>query len=181
MKFSYGSSDGLLWPILEQVYNTVLDYETTEYAVQQRKDLLEKHHIGICDIVASAKRDKVDASDLGMTDVKLRDVVGYLKKFPTIKTLLFTGGNSVNGPEYFFRKHLATYGLKLAVIESEVPRIHQFKMPETRRMITTISLTSPSGSANRAIGSIQKYKDLKQQNPKFNTIDFRVLQYKKFF
>ena len=28
---------------------------------------------------------------------------------------------------------------------------------------------------------IQLYKDLKKQNPKFNTIDFRVLQYRKFF
>ena len=27
----------------------------------------------------------------------------------------------------------------------------------------------------------EQIKDLKKQNPKFNTIDFRVLQYRKFF
>ncbi|WP_283642483.1 uracil-DNA glycosylase family protein [Croceibacter atlanticus] len=179
--FSYGSIDGLLWPVLEQVFQVSLDYETTDVAISQRKALLKKHHIGICDIVDSAFRDKVDASDAGMRDIKLRDLIGYLEKHKTIHTLLFTGGNSKNGPEYFFRKHLKEYQLKLEVVNNDVPRIHQFTMPSSNRMITTVSLTSPSGSANRAVGSIQLYKDLKKQNPKFNTIDFRVLQYRKFF
>ena len=65
---------------------------------------LKKHHIGICDIVDSAFRDKVDASDAGMRDIKLRDLIAYLEKHKSIHTLLFTGGNSKNGPEYFFRK-----------------------------------------------------------------------------
>ncbi|WP_327019392.1 uracil-DNA glycosylase family protein [Croceibacter atlanticus] len=179
--FSYGSIDGLLWPVLEQVFQVSLDYETTEVAISQRKALLKKHHIGICDIVDSAYRDKVDASDAGMRDIKLRDLIAYLEKHKTIHTLLFTGGNSKNGPEYFFRKHLKEYQLKLEVVNNDVPRMHQFTMPSSNRIITTVSLTSPSGSANRAVGSIQLYKDLKKQNPKFNTIDFRVLQYRKFF
>jgi G:T/U-mismatch repair DNA glycosylase len=179
--FSYGSIDGLLWPVLEQVFQVSLDYKTTEVAISQRKALLKKHHIGICDIVDSAYRDKVDASDAGMRDIKLRDLIAYLEKHKNIHTLLFTGGNSKNGPEYFFRKHLKEYQLKLEVVNNDVPRIHQFTMPSSNRMITTVSLTSPSGSANRAVGSIQLYKDLKKQNPKFNTIDFRVLQYRKFF
>ncbi|EAP85962.1 hypothetical protein CA2559_08016 [Croceibacter atlanticus HTCC2559] len=179
--FSYGSIDGLLWPVLEQVFQVSLDYETTDVAISQRKALLKKHHIGICDIVDSAYRDKVDASDVGLRDIKLRDLIAYLEKHKTIHTLLFTGGNSKNGPEYFFRKHLKEYQLKLEVVNNDVPRIHQFTMPSSNRMITTVSLTSPSGSANRAVGSIQLYKDLKKQNPKFNTIDFRVLQYRKFF
>ncbi|WP_339660624.1 uracil-DNA glycosylase family protein [Croceibacter atlanticus] len=179
--FSYGSIDGLLWPVLEQVFQVSLDYETTDVAISQRKALLKKHHIGICDIVDSAFRDKVDASDVGLRDIKLRDLIAYLEKHKSIHTLLFTGGNSKNGPEYFFRKHLKEYQLKLEVVNNDVPRIHQFTMPSSNRMITTVSLTSPSGSANRAVGSIQLYKDLKKQNPKFNTIDFRVLQYRKFF
>jgi hypothetical protein len=49
------------------------------------------------------------------------------------------------------------------------------------RLIKTVSLTAPSGAANRAIGSMDSYKMLKNQNPDFNTIDFRVMQYKEFF
>ena len=65
-----------------------------------------QHKIGVCDIVDSCEREKIDASDLGMKNIKLRNVIGYLKQFPTIHTILFTGGNSKNGPEYFFRKHI---------------------------------------------------------------------------
>lgn len=53
-------------------------------------------------------------------------------------------------------------------------------MNETR-IIKVISLTAPTGTANRAVGSNPQYKLLKKQNPNFNTFDFRVLQYKKFF
>jgi hypothetical protein len=65
------------------------------------------------------------------------------------------------------------------VISNEVPRIHQFLLDG--RLINTVSLTAPSGSANRAIGSMDSYKLLKTKNPEFNTIDFRILQYKGYF
>ncbi|MDY8134198.1 uracil-DNA glycosylase family protein [Aquimarina sp. 2201CG5-10] len=177
--FCYGSSNGLLWPVLDQIFELDLKYETTRYAANQRKDFLTQKKIGVCDIVQSCKREKIDASDLGMKDIELRDIIGYLKKYPTIDTLIFTGGNSKNGPEYFFRKHLKEYDLKLELVSNDVPRVHNVQLED--RIVKTVSLTAPSGAANRAIGSMQKYKDLKSKNPKFNTLDFRVLQYKEFF
>ncbi|MBO0342786.1 MAG: uracil-DNA glycosylase family protein [Bacteroidota bacterium] len=187
--FCYGSCNGQLWPILDKIFDLGLKFENTEEAVEQRKRFLVEHKIGVCDIVESAKREKIDASDLGMQQVVLRDLVGYLKKYPNIETLLFTGGNSKNGPEYFFRKQLKEYGLKLKVISDKVPRIHHLELPfdsgmsvrAQSRIIKTVSLTAPSGAANRAVGSLQEYKDLKSQNPEFNTVDFRVMQYREFF
>ncbi len=126
-------------------------------------------------------REKVDASDLGMQDVQLRDVVGVLRKFPKIDTLLFTGGNSKNGPEYLFRRHLKSYNLKLQLLNNEVPRIHQFKLTNSNRIIRTFSLTAPSGAANRAVGSLAAYKEMKRKFPKKNTVDFRIEQYAPFF
>ncbi len=181
VNFCYGSRDGQLWPILNTIFNLDLKYETTEEAIAQRKQFLINRGIGICDIVALAKREKVDASDIGMLDVELRDVIGVLIKYPKIDTLLFTGGNSKNGPEYFFRKHLATYNTKFEVVSNEVPRIHQFIIPNSKRLIKTVSLTAPSGAANRAVGSLQKYKEMKAKNPSMNTIDFRVDQYRPYF
>lgn len=177
--FCYGSGKGQLWIILDKIFTLNLTYKPTKKAIKQRKDFLRQHRIGICDIVESCKRQKIDASDLGMQDIKLRNLVGYLKQYPSINTLLFMGGNSKNGPEYFFRKHLKEYGLQLETISDKTPKIHQFRL--NRRIIKTISLTSPSGSANRAIGSNSEYKLAKQQNPDFTTIDFRILQYKKYF
>ncbi|GAA4277684.1 uracil-DNA glycosylase family protein [Aquimarina mytili] len=187
--FCYGSSNGLLWPVLDRIFRLNLKYETTQEAADQRKEFLTSRGIGVCDIVHSCERDKIDASDLGMQNIKLRDLVGYLREYPKIHTLIFTGGNSKNGPEYFFRKHLKTYNMKLEVVSDDVPRVHQFTMYHPvpvegklkPRTIKTVSLTAPSGSANRAIGSMQLYKDLKNKNPKFNTIDFRVMQYQEFF
>ncbi len=181
VNFCYGSRDGQLWPIMDSIFNLQLSYETTQLAIQQRKNFLKAHRIGICDIVASAIREKVDASDLGMQDVILRDLISVLEKRPKVNTLLFTGGNSKNGPEYFFRRHLKTYQLSLKVVSAEVPRIHTFQLPKSNRLIKTVSLTAPSGAANRAVGSIALYKELKKKDPNFNTIDFRVLQYREFF
>lgn len=176
--FCYGSRDGLLWQVIDRVFDLKLKFETSEEAVRERKDFLANKGIGICDTVESCRREKIDASDLGMQEVELRDLVGILREHEKIDTLLFTGGNSKNGPEFFFRRHLKEYGLSLKVVSNHVPRIHQFVLDG--RSINTVSLTAPSGSANRAIGSMQRYKDLKKQNPEFNTIDFRVLQYRQF-
>ncbi|WP_373516479.1 uracil-DNA glycosylase family protein [Pricia sp.] len=180
--FCYGSCDGQFWPILDRIFDLGLRYETTREAIDQRKHFLFKRRIGICDIVEGAEREKTDASDLGMQNVQLRDLVRILQAYPNIDTLLFTGGNSKNGPEYFFRKHLKDNGLHLEVVSNEVPRIHRFILPSgNNRIIKTISLTAPSGAANRAVGSLASYKKMKDENPEFNTVDFRVLQYAPFF
>ncbi|GGG53981.1 uracil-DNA glycosylase family protein [Bizionia arctica] len=215
--FCYGSSDGQLWKILDQLFQLNLKYEISEEAIIQRKQFLINRNIGICDIVESAEREKIDASDLGMQNIVLRDLIGYLQKHPKVDTLLFTGGNSKNGPEYFFRRHLKEHNMKLELVSNEVPRIHQFELCHSeqnvchserseesqtsnlndkilrflpagwhgalndKRIIKTVSLTAPSGAANRAVGSMPLYKHLKQKNPEFNTLDFRMMQYREFF
>lgn len=182
--FCYGSYYNSLWLFIDRIHNLNLRYDNSEEAIAERKAFLIAHKIGVCDIVNSCEREKIDASDLGMQNIELRDVVGYLKQYPSIETLIFTGGNSKNGPEYFFRKHLKDYNLKLSLVSNEIPRIHQFTLnPETKnqRVIQTVSLTSASGAANRAIGSMPLYRQLKAKDPKFNTFDFRVLQYRAFF
>lgn len=181
VNFCYGSRDGLLWTVLDKLFDLQLEFENTEDAISQREKFLISRNIGICDIVESSTRKKIDASDLGMNEVKLRNLIGILRNHPKIDTLIFTGGNSKNGPEYFFRRHLKEISepIKMKVISNEVPRVHQFVLDG--RLIKTISLTAPSGSANRAIGSMEMYKKLKLENPEFNTIDFRILQYKGYF
>src|SRR5690554_5881284 len=160
--FCYGSRDGQLWPILDKIFGLDLKFETTAEAIFQREHFLIERGIGVCDMVASARREKVDASDIGMLEVELRDLVLILQQHPKIDTLLFTGGNSKNGPEYFFRRKLKEYAISFKLISNKVPRIHEFKMPNSERIIKTVSLTAPSGSANRAVGSLQKYKDMKE-------------------
>ena len=177
--FCYGSYYNSLWLKIDKIHDLNLLFDNSEEAVKQRKDFLIKRKIGVCDIVHSAEREKIDASDLGMKNIKLRDVISYIKKYTCIHTLLFTGGNSKNGPEYFFRKHIKEYGLKLELVNNEVPRIHHFQLDD--RVIKTVSLTSGSGAANISISRLPLYKQLKAKNLNFNTFDFRVMQYREFF
>ena len=181
VNFCYGSRDGQLWPILDCIFDLNLKFETTEAAILERKAFLKGRNIGVCDIVASAERAKIDASDLGMMNIQLRNILGYLEQYTKVATLLFTGGNSKNGPEYFFRKHLKENGVTLNVISDAVPRMHTFVHPKTGLNIKTVSLTAPSGAANRAVGGLDAYKQMKAENPEFTTLDFRVLQYRRFF
>jgi len=106
-----------------------------------------------------------------MMDIRQRNILRQLELHPTLTTLIFAGGNSKNGPEYLFRRQLKeqfgsdepsvskTYGpsdLQLHCVDSDVPRKHQFTLGN--RTYTTVSLTSPSNAANRAIGSSALYK-----------------------
>jgi G:T/U-mismatch repair DNA glycosylase len=177
--FCYGSYYNSLWLFIDKIHDLKLRFDNSQDAIQQRKQFLIEHKIGVCDIVESCERDKIDASDLGMQNIVLRNLIGYLKQYPKVDTLLFTGGNSKNGPEYFFRKHIKEHGLRLELVSNEIPRIHQFIL--NGRHIKTISLTSASGSANRAVGSMPLYQQLKSRNSKFNTFDFRVMQYREYF
>ena len=179
--FCYGSRDGQLWPILNRIFDLGLLFETSLHAVEQRKEFLRENHIGICDIVEHAYREKVDASDLGMKEVVLRDLIVILENYPDVNTLLFTGGNSKNGPEYFFRKLAKQYNIQLKTLSEIVPREYLFEHPVHGNSIKTVSLIAPSGAANRAVGSLSAYKEMKQKHPELTTIDFRVLQYKEYF
>ena len=177
--FCYGSRFGLLWPILNQIYDLNLDFENSQKAIQQRKLFLQKYEIGICDMVHQCKREKIDASDLGMRQIELRNLLDYIIQNKSISTILFMGGNSKNGPEFLFRTQLRSKGLKLVAESTDRPRIHKFIFDD--RSISTISLISPSSAANRSIGADPYYKFRKKQNERYTTFDFRIEQYKKCF
>lgn len=177
--FCYGSSDNLLWRVLDKVFHLKLLFNNSQEAVKQRKEFLKKEKIGICDIVDSCKREKIDASDLGMSHIKLRNILGYLEKYQNIDTLIFTGGNSKNGPEYFLRQVLKKQNIKFKLVDENIPKKHKFYFKN--REIKTISLTSPSNAANRSIGANEYYKKQKRINASYSTFDFRFEQYKKVF
>jgi hypoxanthine-DNA glycosylase len=177
--FPYGSCDNQLWRVIDKIFNLNFLYDNSIQAINQRKDFLVKNHIGICDIVASCNREKIDASDIGMRDVILRDILGYLEKYPNIDTIIFTGGYCKNSPEYFLRKLLKENQIKYENIDKEIPKRNRFYFK--KRYINTISLTSPSNAANRSIGANKIYKKNKLKDKNYTTFDFRVNQYKKVF
>lgn len=177
--FCYGSKYGLLWPIMERLFDHSLDYENTSKAIEQRKQLLIRNRIGICDLVESCSRERPEASDLGMKDIVLRNLPQVLSENPSVKQILFMGGASKNGPEYLFHQQVRNQGLRMRLQRSDSPRIHELYL-ENRR-VDCVSLISPSSAANRSIGGHPFYKKMKTLNPSYSTLDFRVSQYAEFF
>ena len=177
--FCYGSCDGQLWPVLDRLFSLALHYDNSAEAVAQRLAFLDREKIGICDIVESCRRQRLDAADATMEQIELRDLVGVLHKHPSLRTVIFTGGHSKNGPEYLFRRHLAEHDLVLALVDPEIPRRHRLQL--LSRMVETVTLTSPSNAANRAIGATPGYKRHRAENPGYTIFDFRLEQYGRVF
>lgn len=177
--FCYGSKYGLLWPILNHIFDLDLTFQNSIAAIEQRQNFLDSYGIGICDMVESCHRRKLDASDLGMEDITLRNIIQYLEENPLITTLLLMGGNSKNGPEFLLRSELRSQDIKLNSTSKVRPRIHQFELGN--RLIKTVSLISPSSAANRSIGGDPYFKSQKSKNTNYSTFDFRIEQYRLFF
>lgn len=177
--FCYGSCDSYFWKVLDRIYTLNLSYDNSNKAILQRKEFLRAKKIGICDIVQSCEREKLDASDFGIKNPKLRDILHYLEIYKKINTLIFTGKNAKNSPEYLFHTLLKKRGISFTCKSKNNPRIHTFTLQN--RQIIAYSLTSPSGSANRFIGSNEKYKNKRAKNPNYTTFDFRVDEYKDIF
>jgi G:T/U-mismatch repair DNA glycosylase len=177
--FCYGSRDNLLWPALDTIFRLGLRYDGSREAVAQREDFLRRARIGICDIVESCRREKTDASDLGMEEIVLRDLLGRLHRHPAVDTLIFTGGNTRNGPEYLFRRQLRAHGLQLVGANAGSLRRQYFHLGE--RTIRALSLLSPSKAANRAIGGNPAYKLRRASDLSFTPFDFRIEQYRQVF
>ena len=177
--FCYGSRFGLLWPILERIFDFSLDYANTARAIEQRKQLLERNHIGICDMVESCTRERMEASDVGMKEIRLRNLTEILEKHNTIETLLFMGGNSKNGPEFLFKRHVKDNGLAIRLKDVGSPRVNELDL--NGRKIKCVSLISPSSAANRAIGGHPSYKAKRSADKRYTTLDFRFEQYHPFF
>ena len=78
------------------------------------------------------------------------------------------------------KRQLKEQNIALTPISLTTPSIHSFTIIDDR-IIKVVSLSSLTGTANRALGSNPEYKLLKKKNAKFNTLDFRILQYQKFF
>ena len=105
--FCYGSKDNLLWQALDEIFSLNLKFDNSLEAINQRKDFLDKNKIGICDIVNSCNRIKLDASDLGMNDIKLRNMLKYLKDYKHINT------NGLRNEKDRYKRKFRTNDLKI--------------------------------------------------------------------
>jgi len=88
--FYYGSSDNNFWPLIEEVFGTTLEYNDPQIAIEQRKEFLRKHKLGITDIINSCVHLNESAEDKNLTQIEIRDISCTLQNNPQIHTLVYT-------------------------------------------------------------------------------------------
>jgi G:T/U-mismatch repair DNA glycosylase len=90
VNFYYGSRDNYFWELLEDVFEEKLEYKNTRKAVDQRKSLLEKHGLGITDVIDTCVHKNNSAEDRNLSNIKHKDLAQLLKQNPNINTLIYT-------------------------------------------------------------------------------------------
>ena len=156
--FYYGSRDNYFWELLGKVFKVDFKYENTKEAVQQRKDFLTQHKMGITDIISECERKDGSSKDEDLSNIVLKDLSALLAKHPEINTLIYTS-EFVKKP---INEHFKTYHH----ISKENKRIQFLKFPSKTYEVRI--LFSPSPLALMNLGENGEEKRLNQYIEFFN-------------
>lgn len=90
VNFYYGSRDNAFWALLGEVFRGELIRQNTPEAIEQRKKLLEKHGLGITDVISECTHSNGSASDEDLKEIVHKDLRTLIKTHPEIDTLIYT-------------------------------------------------------------------------------------------
>lgn len=80
----YGSKRNQFWSIIENTYNVKLP------DIKSKKNLFEKLHLGIADIIYSCERKDGNSSDSNLINIVYNPKINKLISVPSLKTLYFS-------------------------------------------------------------------------------------------
>lgn len=139
--FYYGSCDNYFWDLIGDVFNVKLSRENSDSAIEQRKNVLMKHSIGLIDIIYEFERKEKNASDNNLDVFKYSDLIAILKENKNISKIFFTG----RATESMVSNYLGQNKIYNTIISKDSPKQKVFQIQE--RKITSITLFSPSPRA----------------------------------
>lgn len=105
-KFFYGGKGNRFWPLLSKVFEDDFLYQDGEEAVLERKALLDKHRIGITDMITKCYRYQARSGDENLYPIRLKAILQLLDEHKSIKRIIFTGRLHIIGPLGLFRTYL---------------------------------------------------------------------------
>jgi G:T/U-mismatch repair DNA glycosylase len=156
--FNYGSRDNYFWELMGKVFKVDFKYENTKEAVQQRKDFLAQHKIGITDIISECERKDGSSEDNKLTEFIYKDLEELLRNNLSIETLFYTS-KEVKSLVYkaLNKEHRNTSNDGQHTTIEINGKVYQVKI-----------LFSPSPSALRGLGENGEAKRLQQYTDFFN-------------
>lgn len=90
VNFYYGSENNAFWKLISEVTGEALHFENSEEAVEERKRLLKRLHLGITDIIESCVHRNRRSDDASLADIRQKDLRRLLSEHPRIDTLIYT-------------------------------------------------------------------------------------------
>ena len=151
--FYYGSRDNYFWELVSDAVGTELHFENTEEAVDERKVLLARLHMGITDMVKQCTHKDGRSDDDSLENIQFNDIATLLYEHPKIDTLIYTSNkvasmvNNVSDKKYH-EKWDKTRKNGIVLINHKVYSVH--------------ILYSPSPSALRNISKETRAKCYKE-------------------
>ena len=95
----YGNKRNEFWELIEYA---LCCKENSLKTIKEKKGLLEKHNIGITDIIKKAKRKEDNNSDKNLYDIDPNDLNSLLDKYKDIDTIVLTSKDMYTR---FFKKY----------------------------------------------------------------------------
>lgn len=118
--FYYAHPRNLFWPIMEELFGVTL--KSNE---EKRAFALEKG-IALWDTYASLKRGEGNSSDSNLKELQVNDFDAFLKKYPNITHLFFTGQKAYQG----YMKHFKDIKIETTLLPSTSPAHAAMKKEE---------------------------------------------------
>jgi len=126
--FYYAHPRNQFWPIMEELFGVTL--KSNE---EKRAFALEKG-IALWDTYASLKRGEGNSSDSNLKELQVNDFDAFLKKYPNIRHLFFTGQKAYQG----YMKHFKDIKIETTLLPSTSPAHAAMKKEEKLERYTAI-------------------------------------------
>ena len=143
----YGNKRNEFWELIEYA---LCCKENSLKTIKEKKGLLEKHNIGITDIIKKAKRKENNNSDKNLYDIDPNDLNSLLDKYKDIDTIVLTSKDMYTR---FFKKYYVKTddailkqdkNKKIETYEEQGKKINIYYYTFKGRPIRVVPLHSPA-------------------------------------
>jgi AbiV family abortive infection protein len=144
-EFFYPNKSNRFWKILSILADLPLVHFSNDEAVDERKRILDKLRLGICDTGHKILRQKESSLDGNLFPIEFTNVFAILERCETIQTVILTSSTKGNSALSWFAAYCELNGVKLAVPKGALPRTSEINV--VGRLVKVIAINSPSRAA----------------------------------
>lgn len=145
-EFYYPNKLNRFWKIMAMAAETsLLEFKGLE-AVNERKALMEKLQVGVQNVGKKIERKDRSASDDKIKILEFQDILGIIKKSPSLKRILLTGYSSKTSTYSDFMRYLEEKNIE-HTYPSKIKAGETFAVTVNERVITVLIGNSTSTAA----------------------------------